>query len=115
MRTLVGNLVAFVAVIKHGDVPLLCDFHALFVGEFHKAPELHAVAGGPAVMEAVSAAFLLHVAHAEISPAPQRLDSLIQQRFGFADVFLIERYGRPRSRRGVRRQWGPLLRPDGYR
>src|SRR5260370_26096034 len=105
MRTLVGNLVAFVAVIKHGDVPLLCDFNALFVGEFHKAPELHAVAGGPAVMEAVSAPFLLQVAHAAISLAPQRLDGLIQQRFGFTDVCLIQRYCR---------LWGPFLSPEGH-
>ena len=113
MRTLVGNLVAFVAVIKHGDVPLLCDFNPLFVGEFHKAPELHTVARGPAVMEAVSAPFLLHVAHAEIGLAPQRVDCLIQQRFGFTNVFLIGRYCRPRSRRGVRRLWGPFLSHDG--
>ena len=86
----------------------LVEFDALFVGKFGETPEHAATAGGAAMMETVPAPLLLAVANGEVGLSAQRLNSLIDQGFGLAGVFLVRRkhgcgLGRLRIQTGVRR------------
>src|SRR5437879_401377 len=94
MGTFEGDLVSFVADEHLSDVALFREFDSLLVRKLAEAPKRSAASGGIAMMKAVTAPLLLAVADGEISLPTQRLNSLLDDGFGFVgilDSFFIKR------------------------
>src|SRR5690348_6032607 len=83
-----------VAVVDLDDVPLLSELIAVLIGPLPEAPELRARAARFAMIEAVGAAFLLHVLEVEVRITAERRDHLVDQLARVAGVFVSDVGGR---------------------
>src|SRR4029077_2656592 len=109
MRTFECDLVSFVADEHLSDVALFREFDSLFVGKLAETPKRSAASSGIAMVKAVTAPLLLAVANGQINLPAQRLDTLLDDGFGFVGIlhsFFIERDRRGgRGLRCVLRPW----------
>src|ERR1700722_1538320 len=94
----VGDLISFVSVVNVDHIALLGKFDPVFIGESVKPPEDHAYAVGPAMIEAVSAAFLADVLNIQVSLSAQGLDGRVEHCLSLVDIFLIDWNGLGRWR-----------------
>src|SRR5215469_1748009 len=77
MRSLICDLVSFLANENLCDVALLREFDAFLVGKLGKAPEGTASTGRTSGMKAIGPALLLAVFHGQIRLTAERLNSLL--------------------------------------
>src|SRR5579864_6433714 len=100
MGTFECDLVTFVTHEHLRDVAFFREFDSLLVGELAETPERSAASRGIAMMKAVTASLLLAVADGQINLPAQRLNSLLDDGFGF--VGILHSFFIKRDRRGGR-------------
>src|SRR5438552_16945643 len=85
----ISEFVALVAIKYLNYIALFCEFNSLFVRILLEAPENCSQAIGLAVMKAIGAAFLSLLLPIEIRLPAEGLDAFLENRLGFANIFLI--------------------------